>query len=163
MQAPRRSRRYLRNAAKGSDSALMFWDSSALVTALLTHAHSDQLIEAFDGDPTPAIWWTTPVECRSAVVRAVREKRATRDEATEAMERLREARSQTREVLPVEGVRTRAIRLLAQHPLRAADALQLAAALVWCEEQPASETFVCLDRRLRNAARREGFTVFPPD
>ena len=65
----------------------MFWDSSALVTALLTNVHSDRLIEAFDRDPTPAIWWTTPVECRSAVVRAVREKRATRDEASEAMER----------------------------------------------------------------------------
>ena len=70
MQAPRRSRHYLRNAAKESDSGPMFWDSSALVTALLTNAHSDQLIEAFDRDPTPAIWWTTPVECRSAVVRA---------------------------------------------------------------------------------------------
>ena len=89
----------MRNAAKDSDSGPMFWDSSALVTALLTNAHSDQLIEAFDRDPTPAIWWTTPVECRSAVVRAVREKRASRDEASEAMERLREARSQTREVL----------------------------------------------------------------
>lgn len=163
MPAPPRSRRCWLSAAKASDSRLMFWDSSALVTTLLTSAHSDQLIEAFDRDPTPAIWWTTPVECRSAVVRAVREKRATRDEASEAMERLRDARSQTREVLPVEGVRARAIRLLAQHPLRAADALQLAAALVWCEEQPSSETFVCLDRRLRDAARREGFTLFPPD
>lgn len=141
----------------------MFWDSSALVAALVTDRHSDRLIEAFDRDPTPAMWWTTPVECRSAVVRAVREKRASRDEATEAMERLREVRSQTREVLPVEAVRTRAIRLLGQHPLRAGDALQLAAALVWCEEQPSSETFVCLDPRLREAARREGFTLLPED
>ena len=141
----------------------MFWDSSALVSALLTDAHSNELIGAFDRDPTPAIWWTTPVECRSAVVRAAREKRVSRDDATEAMERLREARSQTREVLPVEAVRTRAIRLLAQHPLRAADALQLAAALIWCEEQSSMETFVCLDRRLREAARREGFTLLPAD
>ena len=141
----------------------MFWDSSALVPALLSNAHSGQLIEAFDGDATPAIWWTTPVECRSAVVRVVREKRASREEATEAMELLREARSQSREILPVEGVRTRAMRLLAQHPLRAADALQLAAALVWCEEQPAGETFVCLDRRLREAARREGFALLPSE
>ena len=103
------------------------------------------------------------MECRSAVVRAVREKRASREDAADAMERLREARSQTREVLPVEAVRTRAIRLLAQHPLRAADALQLAAALIWCEEQPSTETFVCLDRRLREAARREGFTLLPAD
>ena len=141
----------------------MFWDSSALVAALMTDAHSGRLIEAFDRDPTPPIWWTTPVECRSAVVLAVREKRASRDEATEVMERLREARSQTQEILPVEAVRTRAIRLLAQHPLRAADALPLAAALIWCEEQPSSETFVCLDPRLRDATRREGFTLLPQD
>jgi predicted nucleic acid-binding protein len=141
----------------------MFWDSSALVAALLTDPRSGELIEAFDRDPAPAIWWTTPVECRSALVRSVREKHATRDEATEAMERLREVRSQTREVLPVDNVRTRALQLVAKHSLRAADALQLAAALVWCEEQPSSETFVCLDRRLRDAARQEGFTVFPLD
>ena len=141
----------------------MFWDSSALVSALLDEPRSDEIIEAFDRDPTPAIWWTTPVECRSAVVRAVHEKRTSRDDATEAMERMREARSQAREVLPGESVRARAIRLLAQHPLRAADALQLAAALIWCDEQPTTETFVSLDRRLREAAHREGFTLLPGD
>lgn len=153
----------MRNVRKGTDPLAMFWDSSALVVALLTDARSTELIEAFDRDSAPAIWWTTPVECRSAVVRSVREKRATRDEATEAMERLRDVRSQTREVLPVESVRTRALQLLTQHPLRAADALQLAAALIWCEEQPSTETFVCLDRRLREAARREGFALLPHD
>ena len=141
----------------------MFWDSSALVSALLTEARSDAMIDAFDRDPVPAIWWTTPVECRSAVVRAVRDKRASRDETSDAMDRLREARAQAREILPAETVRTRAIRLLAQHPLRTADALQLAAALIWCEEEPSGETFVSLDRRLREAAHREGFTLFPAD
>jgi predicted nucleic acid-binding protein len=48
-----------------------------------------------------------------------------------------------------------------RHPLRAADALQLAAALIWCEEQPHGETFVSLDDRLRGAASKEGFTLAP--
>jgi hypothetical protein len=39
--------------------------------------------------------------------------------------------------------------------------LQLAAALVWCEEQPHGEAFVTLDDRLREAATREGFSVHP--
>lgn len=141
----------------------MFWDSSALAAAFLGDAHSDAMVEAFDRDPTPVIWWATPVECRSAIVQAVREKRGGRDVAVEAMERMREARSQTREILPGESLRARANRLLAQHPLRAADAFQLAAALIWCEEQPSGETFVSLDRRLREAAHREGFTLFPAD
>jgi hypothetical protein len=51
--------------------------------------------------------------------------------------------------------------VLASHPLRGADALQLAAALVWCDEAPQGDTFVCLDERLKEAARREGFGVLP--
>ena len=141
----------------------MFWDSSALVAALLEEPRSRQLIDAFDADPVPVIWWGTPLECHAAVVRAVREKRLSREEATEAAERLREARAQVREVAPLEAVRTRAMRLVSAHPLRTADSLQLAASLIWCEEQPASETFVCLDQRLRDAARREGFTLLPAD
>lgn len=141
----------------------MFWDSSALVAALLDEPRSRQLIDAFDADPVPVIWWATPLECHAAVVRAVREKRVSREEANEAAERLREARTQIREVAPLEAVRTRAMRLLSAHPLRTSDSLQLAASLIWCEEQPASETFVCLDQRLRDAARREGFTLLPLD
>jgi predicted nucleic acid-binding protein len=141
----------------------MFWDSSALVAALLDEPRSRALIDAFDADPVPAIWWGTPLECVAAVLRAVREKRVSREDAAEAVERLREARAQVREVAPVEAVRTRAMRLLSAHQFRTADSLQLAASLVWCEEQPASETFVCLDQRLRDAARREGFTLLPVD
>ena len=141
----------------------MFWDSSALAAALLDEPRSRTLIDAFDSDPVPVIWWGTPLECHAAVVRAVREKRVSREEATEAAERLREVRAQVREVAPLEAVRTRAMRLLSAHALRTADALQLAASLIWCEEQPASETFVCLDQRLRDAARREGFALLPPE
>jgi predicted nucleic acid-binding protein len=141
----------------------MFWDSSAVVTALLDEARSEQLIDAFDTDPSPVIWWATPLECHSAVVRATREKRVSHADAAEARERLRGARTQTLEVAPTEAVRDRANRLLSSHPLRTADALQLAAALLWCEEQPLTETFVCLDERLRDAARREGFTLLPVD
>lgn len=45
---------------------------------------------------------------------------------------------------------------------RAADALQLAAALIACDEQPSLPPFVALDHRLADAARREGFRVLPP-
>jgi predicted nucleic acid-binding protein len=45
------------------------------------------------------------------------------------------------------------------HPLRAADALQLAAAVVAAEGIPASLSIVTLDERLAAAARREGFVV----
>jgi len=62
----------------------------------------------------------------------------------------------------MDDVRARAQRLLAVHRLRAADSLQLAAALVWCRERPIGVGFVCLDDRLCGAAVREGFTMEPP-
>ena len=64
-------------------------------------------------------------------------------------------------VEPTSVVREQAGRVLRLYPLRAADALQLAAALVWCQGDPSQHGFVCLDQRLRDAARREGFPLFP--
>jgi predicted nucleic acid-binding protein len=66
------------------------------------------------------------------------------------------------EIQPQEAVRALAGRLLRVHPLRAADALQLAAALVWAGS-PAVGEMVVLDRRLREAARLEGLRPLPDD
>ena len=65
------------------------------------------------------------------------------------------------EILPCSALRRRAIRLVATHDLRAADSLQLAAALTWADQDPEGREFVCLDQRLALAARAEGFTVLP--
>jgi hypothetical protein len=51
--------------------------------------------------------------------------------------------------------------LLAVHSIRAADAFQLAAASVWARDDPAGNTFVCLDDRLREPVSREGFQLLP--
>jgi predicted nucleic acid-binding protein len=54
------------------------------------------------------------------------------------------------------------MRLLRIHSLRAADAIQLAAALEWSGSLPdSSATLVTLDRRLAEAADLEGFTILP--
>lgn len=65
------------------------------------------------------------------------------------------------EVLPGDGLKDKAGRLLLNHPLRAADALQLAAALTWAEKSAKDHELVCFDLRLRDAARKEGFTLLP--
>jgi hypothetical protein len=49
------------------------------------------------------------------------------------------------------------------HPLRGADALQLAAALIWRAARQGPHEFACLDQRLRDAASREGFVLAPDD
>jgi predicted nucleic acid-binding protein len=65
------------------------------------------------------------------------------------------------EMQPSDTVRSMAELVLAVHPLRAADALQLAAAILWCGQHPAGQSFVAFDERLRDASHREGFTVLP--
>ena len=49
--------------------------------------------------------------------------------------------------------------MLRVHPLRAADALQLAAAVAFAEDNQAGVRFVSFDARLNDAAAREGFPV----
>jgi hypothetical protein len=107
------------------------------------------------------MWWGSPVECQSALYRRHREGRLPASPLEQASRRLSAVVEDADIVAPTLALRERAGRLLASHPLRAADALQLAAALVWCDERPTDEGFVCLDQRLRDGARREGFAVLP--
>jgi predicted nucleic acid-binding protein len=107
------------------------------------------------------IWWGARVECASALARAVR-----RGETDESLQHLVRRRLSALwrlcvEVEPAGELRERAIRLLNLHALSAADSLQLAAAIDWCEERTTGAGFVCLDQRLRSAALREGFDVVP--
>ena len=139
----------------------MFWDSSALVPLLLPEGRSEALTRLLASDNEPVLWWGTPLECQSALQRRHRERSLTPAEQTAAADRLRLIVQHADTIAPTDDLRRRAARLLAFHPFRAADSLQLAAALVWCEEQPHGEGFVSLDDRLREAALREGFTVHP--
>ena len=139
----------------------MFWDSSAFVPLLLPEDRSAELTALLAGDKEPTIWWATPLECQSAIQRRRREAPLPHAAVTLATDRLRALVDLVDTVSPTDEVRRRAARLVAVHPLRAADALQLAAALIWCEEQPHGERFVSLDNRLRDAARSEGFDVSP--
>ena len=139
----------------------MFWDSSALVPTILPGQASATLLALVASDPQTTVWWASPVECQSAMFRRHREKPLSTDVLRVAMRRLADLMNSSDVVPPTATLRERAGRLLAAHPLRAGDALQLAAALVSSEDAPQGETFVCLDTRLRDAARREGFAILP--
>jgi predicted nucleic acid-binding protein len=107
------------------------------------------------------VWWGTPVECGSAIARRERDGKLTSTASNLAFEQLRALQSSWSEVTPSVKLRDIALRILRTHRLRAADSLQLAAAIVAADEQPATLGFVCLDERLTAAALREGFTVSP--
>jgi uncharacterized protein len=139
----------------------MFWDSSALVPILLPEARSETLTALLSADKEVVIWWATPLECQSALYRRHRDAPVPSPLIREMTDRLRAFVEHADTIAPTDDVRRRAARLVASHTLRAADALQLAAALIWCEEQPHNETFVSLDERLCAGARKEGFDVAP--
>lgn len=141
---------------------MRFWDSSALVPLLVEEAASARMVAVMRADPAAAIWWSTPVECASAIARLERDARLTRDEAAQATALLATAQRGWSVVPPTEPVRQQALRLLRMHPLRAADALQLAAALILAEHDPRALPFVTVDDRLALAADREGFEVLGP-
>jgi len=139
----------------------VFWDSSALVPVLLPEARSKAITLLLRSHRELVLWWTSPVECQSALYRRHREGQLSSALLDDALRRLGALIEDADFIAPTTRVRDRAGRLLAAHPLRAGDALQLAAALVWCSEAPQGEAFVCLDERLADAARREGFAIRP--
>lgn len=142
---------------------MRFWDSSAIVPLLVAEASSAAALREYEADPEVVTWWATEAECVSALARLEREGALSAPSMRGALRRLDGLARAWREVQPVTAVRTTAIRLLRVHPLRAADALQLAAAIVAAEDQPATLELVTLDDRLAEAADREGFPVVRPD
>ncbi|MGH7230767.1 MAG: type II toxin-antitoxin system VapC family toxin [Nitrospiraceae bacterium] len=140
---------------------MRFWDASAVLPLCLHEPRTTLLRKLIEEDQAIVVWWATPVECWSALARLRREgilDRASEDQARTLLAQLAEAWT---EMVPSQEVREQAARALLLHPLRAADSLQLAAALVWSNRLPKGHEFVCLDQRLREAALREGFRPLP--
>lgn len=139
---------------------MRFWDASA-VLSLIANQHGAQAVKIAHRDPSVMLWWGTGVECASGLCRLRREGRLSDSGLRDMMSELDSMLSSADEIEPSDAVRTAACRLLCVHPLRAADALQLAAATVWAGDPSTDHEFVCLDQRLRQAAASEGFRVLP--
>jgi predicted nucleic acid-binding protein len=142
---------------------MRFWDASAIVPLLFNERSSKQARELLREDPAIVVWWGSRIECGSAVRRLERRGQLDGAGAREALALLEQLAGTWSEVLPSDGVRAEAERALAVHPLSAADALQLAAALTWRREPGRPAELVCLDERLRDAASREGFALRPAE
>lgn len=140
---------------------MRFWDSSAILPLILDEDQRETLLKLLEDDPVVVVWWAAAVECASAISRREREGALTLTESGAALSRLDLLAGSWHEVVPSDAVRTVARRLLRTHPLRAADSLQLAAAIVASEHDPSTIPFVGLDARLNEAAIREGFGILP--
>ena len=141
---------------------MRYWDAAALVPLVVRQGRTAAVVEEMALDGEVVTWWGTLVECASAVARLARDGELEPMRSDAARVRLRLLADGWEEVEASDPLRQTAVRLLHTHPLRAGDALQLAAAIVAAQGAPASLTFVTLDDRLADAASREGFPVLRP-
>jgi predicted nucleic acid-binding protein len=136
-----------------------FWDASAIVPLLVAEPSTRTLQALAAKDHGMLVWWGSEVECVSALARLERDGALSPQVVALALRRLGQLAAGWHEVDPSDAIREAATRFLRVHPLRAADALQLAAAFWAAERRPPSLEIVTLDDRLATAARKEGFAV----
>lgn len=138
---------------------MKFWDTSAIVPLLVAEPSTQRAQALLRRDSDILVWWGTEVECVSVLTRLERTAAFNGKELALASDRLRALAGGWNEIEPNELVRDSAKRFLRVHPLRAADALQLAAAFTAADRRPSSLEIVTLDERLAAAAQKEGFTL----
>lgn len=140
---------------------MRYWDASALVPLVVAETESEWARDRFGEDDRIITWVWTRTEIVSAIERRTREGSLSRLQRRLLLRRLDTVAGHWDEVTDGLAVRSRANLLLARQPLRAADAGQLAAALLVQEQLSSKLTFVCLDQRLSISAELEGLHVIP--
>ena len=142
---------------------MRYWDSSALVPLLVDEANTARCESLLRGDPQIATWWLSRVECASALNRLHQDRSLGVAGLRTALSDLDHLSGTFVEIQPTQAVRTTALRLLRVHPLTAADALQLAAAVLAAGHSRSTLDFISYDVRLVEAAEKEGFkcTIWP--
>ena len=138
---------------------MRYWDASALVPLVVAEPNS-ALVRAWLSDDDHIVTWAwTRIEITSAIERRTRDGVLSRAQRRETLGRFDRFADSSDEITDVLAVRARAKALLARHPLRAADAGQLGAALLVQEQLAGTLSFLCLDARLALAAEREGLRI----
>ena len=140
---------------------MRFWDSSSIVPLILAESTTGTLKTLIEPRGLMMVWWGTPVEVVSAMARRVRDGVLDAARFAQSRRRLEILAEGWQEVAPSDHLCALAERAVRVHELRAADAFQLAAAMIVAEGAHSAVEIVTLDRRLRDAALRESFRVLP--
>ena len=143
-------------AGRPLERPVAFWDTSALVP-LCAHQGITPRVIALYRNYGMVVWWATPVEMASALRRLVRMKQLTPEDWITSRRMALDLAESWQIVQPSNALRSNAEQLVERYDLKAADAMQLAAALDWCEDSPRGEIFLAADQRLREAAVLNGF------
>jgi predicted nucleic acid-binding protein len=133
-----------------------FWDASALVPLCIVQGATPSVVTLYKSYPA-VVWWATPVEIASALARLLRTREINSSECANARQVAAALADEWSVIQPSNALRDHAMRLVDRYDLKAADAMQLAAALEWCEDVPRGEIFLTADQKLREAAVLSGF------
>ena len=136
-----------------------FWDASALIPLIVLEPQTEQCRNWYQEDPLVVCWAMTKLEILSALSRRARQGILSNEELIKSQHFLHKLSQHFHEVKDLYRVRFRAERLILIHPIKSADSQQLAAALVSTEEMPQGHRFLTFDIKLKEAARKEGFSI----
>ncbi len=135
-----------------------FWDTSALIPLCVHQTLTPRAIALYKRHDV-VVWWATPVEIASALARLKRMGQLDISDFSKATQLAKILADSWSVIQPSDSIRTTAIQLVDRYELRAGDALQLAAALAWCENLPVGRVLLTADQKLREAAVAAGFNV----
>ena len=133
-----------------------FWDTSALVPLLLRQSNTSRALAVYKTLDV-VVWWATPVEIASAVARLLRTGKISTDDFAKSRNLANALFSSWAVIFPTDAIRATSMQLVERYDLRAADSLQLAAALHWCGDAPQGRIFLSGDQKLHDAALLSGF------
>lgn len=137
---------------------MRYYDTSALVKQYLQEAGSKLVLELLKSGEKVYTASLTYAETHAAFSRRTREGRLTRETTKRLALRFDKDWESYDVVVLSENVFRLARQMLYRHPLRSADAIHLASALLLARTSPRSSwSFVCADGRLCDAAKSEGF------
>lgn len=115
---------------------MKFWDASAIIPLCIDEPRTEIVRDIVKKDASIVVWWGSLIECYLAFARLRRDGLLIYEEEEQVRDILASLSAVWTEMEPAEDIRDIAIRLLRNHPLRAADSLQLAAAIVWANSRP---------------------------
>jgi len=145
-----------RRASRPLTRASAFWDTSALIPLCVHQGLTPRAIALYKAYEV-VVWWATPVEIASALARLVRMSQLDTGDWTQARRLASNLADTWSVVQPSNIIKAKAVQFVENYDVRAADALQLAAAMEWCEDTPQGRIFLAADQKLRDAAILSGF------
>jgi len=140
---------------------IVFLDTSAMIKRYIAETSSDAVSTLWGQASLIAASQLLYAEMNATFARKRREEPKNADAIAKMQEAFRSDFKTMTRIAIDDDVHQRVDDILARHPLRGADAVHLASAMLVHQVLQEQVTFACADIALLNAARAEGLTIAP--